>query len=142
MVDALYKENRKWRLLILGSMIGSCRRGELIGLEWPFVNFKQDILTVENNIPYTKDGQAVEKKPKSGASYRDIDMPAWYMKELAIYEEEWHEQKDFLEDKWEVATGNSYFTTGRANLTIISTHRSGGRDSAIDTKSVTSNFTD
>lgn len=27
-VDALYKETRKWRLLILGAMIGACRRGK------------------------------------------------------------------------------------------------------------------
>lgn len=32
-VDALYEENRKWRLFILGSMIGGFRRGELNGLE-------------------------------------------------------------------------------------------------------------
>ncbi|GGH44352.1 hypothetical protein GCM10008014_05660 [Paenibacillus silvae] len=32
-VDALYKETRKWRLLVLGSMMGGFRRGELIGLE-------------------------------------------------------------------------------------------------------------
>ncbi|MGK5512018.1 hypothetical protein [Brevibacillus formosus] len=50
-VDALYTESRKWRLLILGSMIGGCRRGELVGLEWPYVNFDEDSISIENNIP-------------------------------------------------------------------------------------------
>ncbi|MDR0269589.1 tyrosine-type recombinase/integrase [Paenibacillus sp.] len=99
-VDALYKESRKWRLLILGAMIGGCRRGELNGLEWPFVNFGQCIITIENNIPLTKKGKAVEKGPKSLASYRDIDMPQWYMDELAVYKNEWYDDKEFMEDKW------------------------------------------
>lgn len=99
-VDALYKESRKWRLLILGSMIGGCRRGELNGLEWPFVNFDKGTITIENNIPLTKNGEAIEKGPKSIASYRDVDMPDWYMEEMEIWSREWQADKDFLKDKW------------------------------------------
>lgn len=99
-VDCLYKETLKWRLLILGSMIGGWRRGELIGLEWHNVDFENRILTVENNIPLTKDGEAVEKGPKSFASYRDVDMPEWYMNDLSLYRQEWLETKDKLGDKW------------------------------------------
>ncbi|MDT0123929.1 site-specific integrase [Paenibacillus sp. RRE4] len=99
-VDALYKETRKWRLLVLGSMMGGFRRGELIGLEWPEVFFKNNVIRVENNIPFTVKGEPVEKEPKSKASYRDVDMPDWYMEELSLYEKEWQEEKDFLEDKW------------------------------------------
>ncbi|GIP57870.1 tyrosine-type recombinase/integrase [Paenibacillus woosongensis] len=112
-VDALYKESRKWRLFILGSMIGGFRRGELNGLEWPFVNFKQDIITIENNIPYTNKGRAVEKDPKSIASYRDVDMPKWYMDELAKYYEEWQREKDFLKDKWEGENRQFVFHNGK-----------------------------
>jgi len=96
-VDALYKESRKWRLLILGSMIGGARRGELNGLEWPFVHFDEGYITIENNIPLSKNGKAVEKGPKSIASYRNIDMPKWYMDELRIYKDEWEKEKEELE---------------------------------------------
>lgn len=112
-VDALYKENRKWRLLILGSMIGGFRRGEINGLEWPFVNFNQGVLTIENNIPLTKKGKAIEKGPKSIASYRDVDMPKWYMDELELYEKEWHNEKKFLEDKWEGGDRQFVFHNGK-----------------------------
>lgn len=114
-VDALYRETRKWRLLILGSMIGGCRRGELIGLEWSFVNFNQDIITIENNIPLTKEGVAIEKEPKSIASYRDIDMPKWYMLELAAYEKEWHREKERLleNNKWEGGDRHFVFHNGK-----------------------------
>jgi|GEM_PF-326732 len=99
-VDALYQETRKWRLLILGSMIGGCRRGELIGLEWHNVNFDDCTIEIENNIPQTIDGKAVEKGPKSIASYRTIDMPEWYMEELKAYYREWHQEKEQLGTKW------------------------------------------
>jgi len=96
-VDALYKESRKWRLLILGSMIGGARRGELNGLEWPYVHFDEGYISIENNIPLSKDGKAVEKGPKSIASYRNIDMPKWYMDELRAYKDEWNHEKEQLE---------------------------------------------
>lgn len=99
-VDALYRESRKWRLLILGSMIGGFRRGELVGLEWPYVNFEENTFSVENNIPLTKNGKAVEKDPKSVSSTRTVDMPAWYMEEMKAYFREWHLEKQHLGTKW------------------------------------------
>ncbi|MCR8633439.1 tyrosine-type recombinase/integrase [Paenibacillus radicis (ex Xue et al. 2023)] len=99
-VDALYKESRKWRLLILGSMIGGCRRGELLGLELINVNFEDYTITVENNIPLSKKGVAIEKGPKSLASYRVIDMPEWYMEELEAYFREWDLERKHLGSKW------------------------------------------
>jgi len=94
-VDALYKESRKWRLLILGSMIGGCRRGELVGLEWPYVSFEDDSISIENNIPLTEAGQAIEKDPKSLSLIRTIDMPSWYMEELENYYTEWQRERTF-----------------------------------------------
>lgn len=112
-VDALYQESRKWRLLILGSMIGGFRRGELVGLEWTEVDFDAITLTVENNIPISQNGVAVEKGPKSLASYRDVDMPEWYMKELKTYQREWQQDKDFLEEKWQSPHRQYVFHNGK-----------------------------
>ncbi|MFC5532249.1 tyrosine-type recombinase/integrase [Cohnella yongneupensis] len=100
-VDALYNETRKWRLFILGSMIGGFRRGELVGLEWSHVSFEDSSVTIENNIPLTQDGQAIEKDPKSLSSIRTVDMPAWYMDELQLFNEEWEQEKGDLKDMWE-----------------------------------------
>jgi integrase len=99
-VDALYKESRKWRLFILGSMIGGFRRGELVGLEWIHVSFADNSMSIENNIPLTKKGMAIEKDPKSLSSIRDVDMPEWYMEELKSFLEEWEEEKKNLGDMW------------------------------------------
>jgi len=99
-VDALYKESRKWRLLIFGSMFGGCRRGEILALEWHNVNFENQTITIENNIPLSKKGKAIEKDPKSVSSNRAIDMPDWYFEELVKYHEEWHLEKEDLGTKW------------------------------------------
>ncbi|MNR93693.1 Tyrosine recombinase XerD [compost metagenome] len=113
-VDALYNEpSRKWRLLILGSMFGGFRRGELVGLEWPYVLFDDQSLNVENNIPLTKNGQPIEKGPKSDASYRIVDMPEWYMEELALYYEEWKREKERLGTKWEGGDRQFVFHNGK-----------------------------
>ncbi|MDE5167664.1 tyrosine-type recombinase/integrase [Paenibacillus larvae] len=99
-IAALDKEPRKWRLFILGSMIGGFRRGELLALEWADVDFKNMILSVNKSISLTVDGHAVEKEPKSKSSIRIVDMPEWYMDELKIHEHEWKKEKLSVGDKW------------------------------------------
>lgn len=114
-VDALYKESRKWRLLILGSMFGGWRRGELIALEWPYVNFEDGTLTVENNIPLSKNGKAIEKSPKSISSTRTVDFPEWYMKELEKYYDEWIRERKRLGTKWLGGDRQFVFHNGHGN---------------------------
>jgi integrase len=111
-VDALYKECRKWRLLILGSLIGGFRRGELNGLEKPLVNFEDNSIGIENNIPLTKEGKAIEKDPKSLSSIRNVGMPEWYMTEMKLHFEEWEQEKDDLKDKWEGGDREFVFHNG------------------------------
>lgn len=81
-------------------MLGGYRRGELIALEWPQVYFTESCFSVENNIPLTKKGTAIEKDPKSVSSIRTVDMPEWYMDEMRLYFKEWEEEKEELGDKW------------------------------------------
>ncbi|MDN4600007.1 site-specific integrase [Paenibacillus sp. F6_3S_P_1C] len=114
-VDALYKESRKWRLLILGSMFGGWRRGELIALEWPNVNFEEGTLTVNNNIPLSKNGKAIEKSPKSISSHRNVDFPEWYMKELEDYYDEWIRERKRLGTKWLGGDRQYVFHNGEGN---------------------------
>ncbi|GBF78280.1 site-specific integrase [Paenibacillus sp. 598K] len=99
-ITALYKEPRRWRLLVLGAMIGGFRRGELLGLEWPDVDAKNGVLGVVNSISLTEDGKAVEKGPKSRSSKRQVDFPDWYMAELEIHRKEWIKEKWDAQEKW------------------------------------------
>ncbi|MDR5584858.1 site-specific integrase [Paenibacillus larvae] len=99
-IAALSKEPRRWRLLILGSMVGGFRRGELLALEWSNVDFDNMTLSINKSISLTKDGRAVEKAPKSKSSKRIVDMPDWYMDELKVHEYEWKKEKLSVGDKW------------------------------------------
>ena len=45
-ITALNEEPRKWRLFILGSMIGGFRRGELLALEWADFDFNGMTLSI------------------------------------------------------------------------------------------------
>ncbi|WP_020620184.1 tyrosine-type recombinase/integrase [Paenibacillus daejeonensis] len=101
-IGALYQEVRKWRLFILGAMIGGNRRGELIALEWPEVDFEKGAVAVEKSISLTENSQAIEKGPKNASSKRWIDMPNWYMDELRVHKREWDLQrkKAILAGEW------------------------------------------
>lgn len=99
-ITALYQESRRWRLFILGAMIGGCRRGELIGLEWTDVDFENKTISINKSISLTENSKAIEKAPKSKSSKRTIDMPEWYMSELEIHLREW-----VLEQKKAVVAG-------------------------------------
>lgn len=92
-ITALYQEPRRWRLFILGAMIGGCRRGELIGLEWQDVDFDNFTISINKSISLTENSKAIEKGPKSKSSRRTIDMPEWYMNELEIHFREWELEK-------------------------------------------------
>ncbi|QHZ52204.1 tyrosine-type recombinase/integrase [Paenibacillus larvae] len=99
-ITTLNEEPRKWRLFILGSMIGGFRRGELLALEWADVDFNSMTISINKSISLTIDGHAVEKEPKSKSSRRIVDMPEWYMTELKIHEHEWKKEKLAVGDKW------------------------------------------
>lgn len=99
-IAALNKEVRKWRLFILGSMIGGCRRGELIALEWTDVDFENMTMAISKSISDTENSHAIEKGPKSKSSKRKIDMPEWFMEEMKIHQREWKKERLLVGDKW------------------------------------------
>jgi len=64
---------------LLAGAVG-LRRGEIFGLKWENVNFKNNTITINNTI--TRLNSYVEKKPKSEASYRTIMVSNFVMKAL------------------------------------------------------------
>ena len=76
--ECLTKEPFKWQVLAHLLIVTGCRRGEICGLRWQSVNFKDKTITIENNLVYTsakKGGKGVfEDTPKTDASARVIDV--------------------------------------------------------------------
>lgn len=111
-IEALMTESQMWRLLVLGALIGSCRKGEIIALEWPDVNFSTREITIDKSISITLGGVAHVGDPKSETSIRTIKMPEWYMDELAEYRKKWIMDKLLVGSKWKGGNHQYLFHKG------------------------------
>lgn len=108
---ALLNEPKKWYLFFLGSLLGGFRRGELVALEWPRVDFVHGGFHIESSIPLTENGNAVVLGPKAD-SEGFVDMPKWYMDELQEYYEEWKNDRDKAGDLWQGGDNEYVFHGG------------------------------
>lgn len=84
-IDKLLYSDSKWRLFFLGAIMGGFRRGELIALDEDDCDFENNRLRIDESISSTKNGQADITDTKNEASNDYVDMPKWYMEELAAH---------------------------------------------------------
>lgn len=69
-----YKNNLQWYTIFRVLIYGGLRRGELLALEWPEINFKESQITIKKNIGIGKDQKVTLITPKNKSSIRTIDM--------------------------------------------------------------------
>lgn len=72
---AAVEECGDWRLIIpvyLGAYQG-LRRGEIVGLKWDAVSFDENVIRIRESITQIG-GEIIEKKPKTEASNRDLEL--------------------------------------------------------------------
>lgn len=74
--DALETEPMKWKVITNLFLITGARRGEILGLKWSAVDFKNCRIHIENNILYSADRGVYEDTPKTENSIRWITLPA------------------------------------------------------------------
>lgn len=68
--ECIEHEPLKWRAYIHLAADTGCRRGELCGLEWTDVDFINGIVTIRQNVQYTKDKGLYITSPKNGKTRR------------------------------------------------------------------------
>jgi integrase len=112
-IQALNFESKKWKLFCLGAIIGGFRRGELLALEWKEVDFNKNRISIVKSISLTVDGVAIVKKPKTVSSFRDVDMPEWFMEELRRYQQLWNDECEQVGDKWLARDHQYVFHSGQ-----------------------------
>lgn len=71
---AALKDHRHRLPLMLGLLLG-LRRGEICGLRWEDIDFKQNIIHIVNQRQRLSDGQILDMSPKSMSSVRDLPIP-------------------------------------------------------------------
>lgn len=82
--DAAAKEPIKWQMIIHLLMITGCRRGEIVGLKWDRVNWKDFSIRIDTTLLYTPERGVYESTTKTGAE-RTIKLPKETMDLLRQY---------------------------------------------------------
>lgn len=99
--DSLEKEPLKWRTLVHLLLISGARRGEIAGLKWNVIGWKNNRIHICNNLLYAPDRGIYEESPKTEESDRYITLPpetmdllreyrTWYLMQARNYGDQWH----------------------------------------------------
>lgn len=72
--NAAAHEPIKWQMIIHLLMITGCRRGEIVGLKWDRVNWKENSIRIDTTLLYTPESGVYESTTKTGAE-RTIKLP-------------------------------------------------------------------
>ena len=92
--------NLKYKAAILLDIFSGVRRGELIGLEWSDVDFKNETININKSTQYLPENGIFDKDTKTECSNRIVPIPNYITKTLLEYKEWYDEQKDIWGDKW------------------------------------------
>jgi len=71
--SCIEKEPLKWQAFIHLAADTGCRRGELCGIEWKDIDWKNGIITIRQNVQYTPGKGVYITSPKNGKK-RPIDI--------------------------------------------------------------------
>ena len=99
-LELLSSEDIKYKVAIILTVFTGVRLGELMGLEWQDVDFKNGIISINRSSQYLTDMGVFTKVPKTESSIREIaihefiiflleEYKLWYEEQKAIYDELW-----------------------------------------------------
>lgn len=106
-------ESLKWQLALNLLIFTGCRRGEIMGLKWSKVDFKNNQIKISTNLLYAKDRGIYEDTPKTEQSKRTITVPVELMELLKTYKKQYNEHRLALGSKWN--STNFLFTQENGN---------------------------
>lgn len=95
MLEALSKEDIKYRAIIMLAFITGARMGEIMGLEWKDIDIENRIVSVRQASQYLPGMGTFTKCPKNPSSYRKISVNASLIKLLVEYKAD-QQSKGFL----------------------------------------------
>lgn len=98
--DALEEEPLKWKTLTHLFLITGARRGEILGLKWSAVDYKNNRIHIENSILYSADRGIYEDTPKTETSIRWVSLPVETMQLLRQWQRHQTEERLKLGDNY------------------------------------------
>ena len=92
-LELLSIEDTKYKVAIILTIFTGVRLGELMGLEWQDVDFKNGIISINRSSQYLSDMGVFTKTPKTESSIREIAIPEFIISLLKEYKLWYEEQK-------------------------------------------------
>ena len=99
-LEQLSIEDTKYKVAIILTVFTGVRLGELMGLEWQDVDFKNGIISINRSSQYLSDMGVFTKVPKTESSIREIAIPDFIISLLEEYKLWYEEQKSIYDELW------------------------------------------
>ena len=99
-LELLPSEDTKYKVAIILTVFTGVRLGELMGLEWQDVDFKNGIISINRSSQYLSDMEVFTKVPKTESSIREIAIPEFIVSLLEEYKLWYEEQKSIYGELW------------------------------------------
>ena len=99
-LERLSIEETKYKVAIILTVFTGVRLGELMGLEWQDVDFKNGIISINRSSQYLSDMGVFTKTPKTESSIREIAIPEFIISLLEEYKLWYEDQKSIYGELW------------------------------------------
>ena len=99
-LERLSIEETKYKVAIILTVFTGVRLGELMGLEWQDVDFKNGIISINRSSQYLSDMGVFTKTPKTESSIREIAIPKFIISLLEEYKLWYEDQKSIYGELW------------------------------------------
>ena len=99
-LEKLTVEDTKYKVAIILTIFTGVRLGELMGLEWQDVDFRNGIISINRSSQYLSDMGVFTKVPKTESSIREIAIPEFIISLLEEYKLWYEDQKSLYGKLW------------------------------------------
>lgn len=100
--DHIKNNPMKYQIAINIALFCGLRNGEILGLTWDDIDFKNKTLTVNKVRAFTDKDGMITKSPKTESSNRTISIPDSVLDLLKEYKKEQQKEIDKLGDLWDI----------------------------------------
>lgn len=99
-LEQLDEEQIKYKTAIILTVFTGVRLGELMGLEWNDIDFRNGIVSVNRSSQYLADKGVFTKIPKTESSIREVAIPDFVISLLEEYKLWYEGQKSLYGELW------------------------------------------
>lgn len=100
LLESLENEEIKFQTIVVLTLFTGMRRGEVLGLEWSDIDFKEGFVSISKANQYLASKGIFEKDPKTDSSVRIVAIPKVVVELLEKYKVWYNKQKAKCGDLW------------------------------------------